>query len=145
MGWRSPRSDRRSFGGSTSHHFGWLDPAPEEPLGETVEAAEARTGQSRIRSSAKQQEIREALKAGASARQINALLSRLETLADELGPSNKLDWSVRFEPRERSLCLRWRQIPTDGSTQPPAWQTQGFGGRAAADSPSRNSSRRGFG
>jgi hypothetical protein len=145
MGWRTPRSDRRSFGGSRSQRFGWLEPATPQAEAEAAAQPEQRSGQGRIRSSAKHQEIREAQRAGASAGQIKALLKRLEALAAELGEGTSLDWSVRFEPSQRTLCLRWRQRRCDGSSEPPPWQTQRFGGRGSDTPAPRNSNRRGFG
>jgi hypothetical protein len=138
MGWRTPRSDRRSFGGNSSRHYGALEPI-EEP------AAPEPIGQTRIRSSAKIEELRAAHAAGASPQQIQALLRQLETLATELGPDHKLDWSVRFEPQRRALCLRWRCCPNEGSAAPEPWQILRFAGTNTARNPGVQPPGRGFG
>lgn len=138
MGWRTPRSDRRSFGGHSSRQYGALEPIEELAAPEPI-------GQTRIRSSAKIEEIRAARAAGATAQQIQALLKQLETLAQDLGADHRLDWSVRFESRQKALCLRWRRCRSDGSETPPPWQVQRFGGSGNGPSPSPSPSRRGFG
>lgn len=124
---------------------------PGEPEdGDDGSSGSAAVGRTRLRSSAKEQELKDALKAGATPAQLREVLAALETLAAGLGSEQLLDWSVRFEPRQRTLCLRWRQRDPagspDGSAEPQPWQTRRFGGKAnGASGDGRSTSSRGFG
>jgi hypothetical protein len=145
MAWHTRKSTRSSFGGSSTHHYGSLEPGgPEAEDGSPSDTTPL--GRTRLRSSVKEQELKEALKAGATPAQLREVLTALETLAAGLGSEQLLDWSVRFEPRQRTLCLRWRQRnPTDGG-EPAPWQTRRFGGKGSGISAdNRPSGTRGFG
>ena len=143
MAWHTRKSTRSSFGGSTTYRYGSLESV--EPLEDAPEDPSGALGRTRLRSSVKEAELKQALKAGATPAQLRDLLAALETLAADLGPDLLLDWSVRFEPGQRSLCLRWRQRDPTDNTDPAPWQTQRFGGKAAGSSGKRRTTNtRGF-
>ena len=154
MAWHTRRSNRSSFGGSRDHHYGALQ-HPDAWEGEPDPDPEAAGlhAQTRIRSSAKQAELAAARQAGASDSQIRALIESLTLLAGQLGSGERLDWSVRFEAKARSLCLRWRLLPAPGAPgapdaeAPQPWQTRRFGGKASFQGSSQakgNPAKRGF-
>jgi len=144
MAWHTRKSTRSSFGGSTTYRYGSLEST--DPLEDGSEEGSSALGRTRLRSSVKEAELRDALKAGATPAQLRDLLAALETLAAGLGPNRLLDWSVRFEPGPRSLCLRWRQRDPTDTSDPTPWQTRRFGGKAAGASVDRHTSgSRGFG
>jgi len=143
MAWHTRKSTRSSFGGSTTYRYGSLEST--DPLEDGSEEGSSALGRTRLRSSVKEAELRDALKAGATPAQLRDLLAALETLAAGLGPDLLLDWSVRFEPGQRSLCLRWRQRDPTDNTDPTPWQTRRFGGKAAGSSGHRRTTyTRGF-
>lgn len=143
MAWHTRKSTRSSFGGSTTYRYGSLESV--EPLEDGPEDPSGALGRTRLRSSVKEAELKQALKAGATPAQLRDLLAALETLAADLGPDLLLDWSVRFEPGQRSLCLRWRQRDPTDNTDPAPWQTRRFGGKAAGSSGERRTTKtRGF-
>ena len=149
MAWHTRKSTRSSFGGRSTHHYGSLEPGEPED-GDEGPSGTAAMGRTRLRSSVKEQELKDALKAGATPAQLREVLAALETLAAGLGSEQLLDWSVRFEPRQRTLCLRWRQRDPGGSPEgsgdPQPWQTRRFGGKAGgASNEGRSPSTRGFG
>jgi hypothetical protein len=145
MAWHTRKSTRSSFGGDSTRHYGSLEPGEPATADDSPSDA-APQGRTRLRSSVKEQELKAALKAGATPAQLREVLAALETLAAGLGSGQLLDWSVRFEPRQRTLCLRWRQRnPTDGGAPPP-WQIRRFGGKAGViNADNRPSGTRGFG
>lgn len=134
MAWHTRKSTRSSFGGSSTHRYGSLEPCEPEAVDTEDATAGAALGRTRLRSSAKEQELKAALKAGASPAQLRDVLAALETLAAGLGSEQLLDWSVRFEPAQRSLCLRWRQRDAAVSAEPLPWQTRRFGGKGGGTS-----------
>ncbi|MFM1811499.1 MAG: hypothetical protein RLZZ336_437 [Cyanobacteriota bacterium] len=145
MAWHTRKSTRSSFGGSSTYRYGSLEPGAPEDAGDG-EFGSAAMGRTRLRSSAKEQELKEALKAGATPTQLRQVLAALETLAAGLGSEQLLDWSVRFEPGQRTLCLRWRQRDPGDSVEALPWQTRRFGGKAGgASGEGRSTSSRGFG
>ena len=145
MAWHTRKSTRSSFGGSSTRHYGSLEPGEPEDTDDGLSDGAA-MGRTRLRSSAKEQELKAALKAGASPAQLREVLAALETLAAGLGSEQLLDWSVRFEPSQRTLCLRWRQRDPSSSVEPLPWQTRRFGGKGGGTSgEGRNTSTRGFG
>ena len=143
MAWRTRRSTRSSFGGSSTYHSGSLE--PPDNAAEHAPVPDTPTGKTRLRTSAKEEELQRARQAGATPEQIRALIGWLEQLAARLAPGQLLDWSVRFESRERALCLRWRlRTPTAAETSLP-WQTRRFGGKGGdRASGGRTGSDRGF-
>ena len=145
MAWHTRKSTRSSFGGSSTYRYGSLEPGEPDDTSDG-ESGSAASGRTRLRSSAKEEELKAALKAGATPAQLREVLAALETLAAGLGSEQLLDWSVRFEPRQRTLCLRWRQRDPVSSVEPPPWQTRRFGGKAGgASGEGRSTSSRGFG